>query len=156
MTSALPLAIVLLLSSSLLFAQQKQQNTSPLPDKAASTPTASEPWKIVPDVATKTDLAQDPLARLQNSQPPLYADRQSHKKIPLTNPDQLTLPVLPGSGIHFRSPGQRADDDTCLKLRTYVVARDSKDSDSTHYVGYTNCQPSSRYQLRTTVGSDKP
>jgi hypothetical protein len=39
---------------------------------------------------------------------------------------------------------------TCLKLRSYVVARDSKNSDSTHLVSYSTCQPTSRYGLKTT------
>ena len=47
---------------------------------------------------------------------------------------------------------QTLDSDvTCLTLRTYIVARDSKDSDSTHPVGYSTCQPSAQYQLKTTV-----
>jgi hypothetical protein len=37
----------------------------------------------------------------------------------------------------------------CLKMRSYVVARDSKDSDSVHLVKYSTCQPASRYQVKT-------
>jgi hypothetical protein len=48
-------------------------------------------------------------------------------------------------------------DVTCYTIRTYVVARDSKDSDSTHPAGYSTCQPSAQYQLKTTVlRSDSP
>ena len=36
------------------------------------------------------------------------------------------------------------------KIRSYVVARDSKDSDSTHPVSYSTCQPAKRYGLKTT------
>jgi hypothetical protein len=39
-------------------------------------------------------------------------------------------------------------DTTCYSIRSYVVARDSKDSDSTHPAGYSTCRPSNRYQLR--------
>src|SRR3974390_2638960 len=38
-----------------------------------------------------------------------------------------------------------AERNFCLKLRTYVVARDASQSDSTHLVGYTDCQPAARY-----------
>ena len=41
-------------------------------------------------------------------------------------------------------------DSTCYAIRSYVVARDSKNSDSTHAVSYSTCQPSARYQLKTT------
>lgn len=46
--------------------------------------------------------------------------------------------------------GQFVDDTLCYKMRSYVVARDRKDSDSVHPVGYSTCQPASRYRLRTT------
>ncbi|MGP0019249.1 MAG: hypothetical protein ACLPHP_11815 [Candidatus Sulfotelmatobacter sp.] len=38
----------------------------------------------------------------------------------------------------------------CYAIRSYVVARDSKYSDSTHPVSYSTCQPAARYQLKTT------
>jgi hypothetical protein len=38
---------------------------------------------------------------------------------------------------------------TCYAIRSYVVARDSKDSDSTHPAGYSTCQPSNRYQVKS-------
>ncbi len=47
--------------------------------------------------------------------------------------------------------GARPGDDTlCYKIRSYVVARDSKDSESVHPVGYSTCQPASRYRLKKT------
>jgi len=46
--------------------------------------------------------------------------------------------------------GQSTSDTVCYKMRSYVVARDSKHSDSVHPVGYSTCQPASRYRLRTT------
>ena len=42
------------------------------------------------------------------------------------------------------------EDTTCYTIRSYVVARDSKHSDSTHPAGYSTCQPASRYGLKTT------
>jgi len=41
-------------------------------------------------------------------------------------------------------------DGLCYTMRSYVVARDSKHSDSTHPVSYSTCQKASRYRLRTT------
>jgi len=40
------------------------------------------------------------------------------------------------------------EDKTCYTIRSYVVARDDKDSDTTHPVGFSTCQPSSRYRLK--------
>jgi len=42
-------------------------------------------------------------------------------------------------------------DSYCLKIRSYVVARDSKNSDSVHPAGYTTCVPANRFRLKTTV-----
>jgi hypothetical protein len=56
---------------------------------------------------------------------------------------------------HFKLDASDADT-TCYSIRSYVVARDSKDSDSTHPAGYSTCLPSNRYQLRSAdvrVGS---
>ena len=65
--------------------------------------------------------------------------------------DSNSLKLLsPNDPMNFASPGQRIDDTVCYKIRSYVVARDSKDSDSVHPVGYSTCQPSTRYRLRTT------
>lgn len=49
-----------------------------------------------------------------------------------------------------RADARPGDDTLCYKIRSYVVARDSKDSDSVHPVGYSTCQPASRYRLRKT------
>jgi len=49
-----------------------------------------------------------------------------------------------------RSYGEPGADTVCLKIRSYVVARDDRDSDSVHLVGYSTCQPASRYRLRKT------
>lgn len=37
----------------------------------------------------------------------------------------------------------------CFSIRSYVVARDNKHSDSVHPVGYSTCVPASRYRLKT-------
>ena len=40
-------------------------------------------------------------------------------------------------------------DTVCFAIRSYVVARDSKDSDSVHPVGYTTCVPAAKARLKT-------
>jgi hypothetical protein len=42
-------------------------------------------------------------------------------------------------------------DSVCYTMRSYIVARENRDSDSTKLVGYSICQPSSKYELRITV-----
>lgn len=50
--------------------------------------------------------------------------------------------------IAVRADARPGDDTLCYKIRSYVVARDNKDSDSVHPVGYSTCQPASRYRLK--------
>jgi hypothetical protein len=42
---------------------------------------------------------------------------------------------------------------TCYTIRTYRVARESPDSDSTRPAGYSTCQPATRFQLKEAVDS---
>jgi hypothetical protein len=45
-------------------------------------------------------------------------------------------------------------DGACFTIRSIVVARDRKDSDATHFVRTSTCQPSSRYRLRSAQQTD--
>jgi hypothetical protein len=46
-------------------------------------------------------------------------------------------------------------DNICYTMRSYIVARENRNSDSTELVGYSTCQPSSKYELRITVDDPK-
>ena len=62
-----------------------------------------------------------------------------------------SFPLLsPSDSSGIASDRRRIDDAVCYKIRSYVVARDNKHSDSVHPVGYSTCQPASKYRLRTT------
>ncbi|MFZ0420250.1 MAG: hypothetical protein WAM04_19255 [Candidatus Sulfotelmatobacter sp.] len=50
----------------------------------------------------------------------------------------------------LRAYPEKGDGD-CLKMRTYKVARDGPNTDSTHPVGYTTCTPAARFQMHTAV-----
>ena len=52
------------------------------------------------------------------------------------------------TGLDVQLPGEIF----CLKMRTYKVARDNPDSDATHAVGYTTCQPAARFRTHTIQG----
>jgi hypothetical protein len=56
----------------------------------------------------------------------------------------------PNAGMFDPSLKQQLDaDTTCYSIRSYLVARDAKDSDSTHPAGYSTCQPSDRYHVKS-------
>jgi hypothetical protein len=48
-------------------------------------------------------------------------------------------------------PDELSQDDTlCYAMRSYKVARDNPQSDSTHAAGYSTCQPATRFHVHTT------
>ena len=96
---------------------------------------ASEPWRIIPNAELKAP--QDFAGR--------HTFKFSQKAMP--RPD-LTLFIPPMVANNVAMPSNPADE-TCYAIRSYVVARDSKDSDATHPAGYSTCRPSSRYHMKT-------
>jgi hypothetical protein len=92
--------------------------------------TPSEPWRIFPN--RPADLHSG-----QNALDPTRLDQYRLDQI--KNDPHIR---------HYKLDAVDADT-TCYTIRSYVVARDSKDSDSTHPAGYSTCPPSNRYQLRS-------
>jgi hypothetical protein len=102
-------------------------------------------------------------AQQANIHPPDLGAHQQQDSQAL--PSQETQSVL-GSGASLRlnaidpmivSSDKRPIDDTvCYTIRSYVVARDSKHSDSVHPAGYSTCQPAGKYRLRTTQLTTDP
>ena len=146
MTLTRLLAAALVASSALAFAQTKTDSLAVSDQAAASkfaTTASSEPWKFIPNQLADANSGKDPLNRLQIDQ----------YKVFRSDTNTRTLLVSPEADAGMILSGLSGDVDgvtTCLKIRSYVVARDSKDSDSTHPVSYSTCQPAKRYSLRTT------
>ncbi len=107
-------------------------------DTTAATP--EEPWKFIPNKLADANSGKDPLNRLQIDKYKVFRSNKSTR----------TLLVGPEADAGMFLTGMEGLDGTCYAIRSYVVARDSKDSDSTHPVSYSTCQPSTRYRVRTT------
>jgi len=141
------LAGTLVLCSTLALAQ-KNITVSAVSDPAVTannsmTAATSEPWMIFPNQPSQAAAEKDPLNRLQIDQFKGLRSKTDARTL-LLGPESDAAILLSGVG------GDLISDATCLKIRSYVVARDSKNSDSTHPVSYSTCQPASRYRLRTT------
>lgn len=173
MTPTRLLASALVLCSLPAFAQDHPRAGSPFgkgfylfcPAPAA---THEEPWRIIPNrpgdlgsgQVTPYQLSLDrPIVdciRYVNFTRKGYSFSNLHSCSQLSNADAtchmvrtfMWANVQPGS-TDFPSNESDAPP-TCYAIRSYVVARDSKTSDSTHPVSYSTCQPAARYQLRTT------
>ena len=147
MTLARLFVLALAVCSTLAFAQ-KNTDFAASGDQAITannhvTAASSEPWKIIPSQPTNANAANEPLNRLQIDQFKVSRSKTDSRTL-LLGPESDAGILLSGIG------GDLVTDTTCLKIRSYVVARDSKNSDSTHPVSYSTCQPASRYRLRTT------
>ena len=126
MTLTHPLTVPLLLCCLSAFAQDHQPQN----------PTPSEPGRIIPNQPADVGSGQQLLSHMQVDQ--FRFDRKVKAK-----PDQV-VSVL---------DGQPDTDTICYSIRSYVVARDAKDSDSTHPAGYSTCRPASHYHVRTAEGT---
>jgi hypothetical protein len=136
MTSARLVLIALLVSSASAFAQTPSDLATPRTDPAAKN-LPSDSWKIGSQPADSKS-ANDPIERMRIDQ-----FRINPKGLPFEKDARSDLMTL-------NLDGQPGDDTTCYAIRSYLVARDSKTSDATHPVGYSTCQPASRYHVRTT------
>jgi hypothetical protein len=128
-----------------LFAQvQLPSNSSSAANSAGTrlTPKSlgelSEPWQIVPH-QSDPDTPQNPMDHIRIDQ--FHFDQGKS----YTGATTFTFKVAPGWD------GSLDGGATCYTMRSYVVARDSKDSDSTHITGYSTCQPAARYGVKTAV-----
>lgn len=134
------LAASLALCSTLLFAQDKPENMR-LPGNfvispdSRSTPIASEPWRILPSPLQDSYGRRALIARAERYEPDGYEIDTSGMIVP---PHRFYVEPLADS----------TDDKLCFTIRSYVVERDEKDSDSTHPVGSSTCQPARRYALK--------
>jgi hypothetical protein len=146
MTLTRLLAAALVVCSALAFAQTKPNPLAVSDQTSASQPAtaaSSEPWKFIPNQVADASSGKDPLNRLEIDKYKVFRSN-TNKRTLLLGPESDAGMVLSGLG------GDLDGVTTCLKIRSYVVARDSKNSDSTHPVSYSTCQPSTRYRVRTT------
>ena len=95
--------------------------------------TARQPWQIFPDQKPDATVLLSPRGQAGNHNAPFGFPFHP-------NFDQQTVFIGPGR--------QSTSDDTCYAIRSYVVARDEKDSDSTHPVSSSTCQLAGKYQLK--------
>jgi len=101
----------------------------------------SAAWKIVPNPSSEFDT--DATNRIRVDQYRLDPDSLDLLTGRAKSQPKARTLVMGGDGSLDSDP-------TCYTIRSYVVARDSKDSDSTHMTGYSTCQPASRYGIKTT------
>ena len=102
---------------------------------------SSEPWQFG-QLETAADSARTPLERIAGDQLQI----KTHKFLDGRRFRMNNREVIPDPDSDIALTG----DVTCYTMRSYRVARDSKDSDSTHAAGYTTCQPTAQYRLKTT------
>jgi hypothetical protein len=142
------LAVVSLLCSFSVLAQDEPKvspnGAVPAPNAVApvTTAVAAEPSRIAAVNASALNASKSPFTQLQSGMQDQRLNRDDVDNF-LTDPPSNKAKT---AGINEES----ANDSECLYIRSYVVARDGKDSDSTHMVSYSTCQPARRYGLKTT------
>jgi len=143
------LVVVLVCCSPLALAQTSSNapsssatlQQSPLANFNLEAKADSEPWRIIPKDTSQTGSTQDWSERLKSDKP---KDGKGQDK----TFGWQTTPQDESQAFVITPGGTFPSDATCYKIRSYVVARDGKNSDSTHPVGYSTCQPARRYGLK--------
>jgi hypothetical protein len=143
------------------FAQQQPSTDVPSgnlllwPDQVATGTSGAAPvvpWRIISERTEQADWtkpAQDQLSdgeadkRAQDALNTLTRLMAEHHIDP--NSEHPWIKVSPEGELTW------GVDTGCYYIRSYVVARDNKDSDATHLVRSSTCQPSRQYGLKTTV-----
>ena len=146
MTLARLFLAALLVYSLPAFTQDQQLAADQNPDNVSAFATnrnvaTAEPWRIMPN--RTSDFSSNSMDRMRLDQ---YVRGQGKGDFrgARSKEDKARTLVM---GLN----GPLDADATCFTIRSYVVARDSKDSDSTHPTGYSTCQPASRCRLKATV-----
>jgi hypothetical protein len=87
--------------------------------------------------------------------PPVATGSEPWRIIPKSDKDKGFVLSTPGqNGVVVSPNGPLAADTMCYAIRSYVVKRDSKNSDSVHPVGYSTCVPANRYRLKTADANE--
>jgi hypothetical protein len=145
------LAIVLLACTAILSAQVQNRSTFPagltVDNKAANKAagqTQREPWQIIPDLTSELFFPLNPQSHFWN---------KPYHKLPQEEGFRwfMNEPTSQGPRIMVLPNGEYTADSICYSIRSYMVARDDKDSDSTHPVGSSTCQPASRYAVKKAL-----
>ncbi len=135
------LAVLLLVSSASAFAQKQSDLFSGSIQAAESSKSAqgtpSEPWRIIPNHPADAGAGRNPLDLLRADEYKMFQfTRDGHARVLRLDVDTVSLQGQPDANA------------TCYAIRSYVVARDDKDSDSTHPVGSSTCLPASHYRVK--------
>lgn len=142
------LVATLVLCAAGVFAQDQQAtnySAQAVPSASDSAvPANTEPWRIIPKQAQESNLPS--LSTNLLNTPTQSVDDDGRAPMILPGPDSKLRIHIPSNGYPITLPS----DSVCYYIRSYLVARDSKDSDSTHLVGTSTCQPAARYRVKTT------
>jgi len=138
------LAVLLMVCSASAFAQKQSDpftgSTQAAESSKSADVTASEPWRIIPNQPANEGAERSPLDRLRTDEYKIFQIKR----------DGRTRIFSIDADTASDMEGPLEADTTCYAIRSYVVARDDRDSDSTHPVGSSTCQPASRYRLKNT------
>jgi hypothetical protein len=83
-------------------------------------------------------------------QPGTFVDQNSVTSALILQPDG-SEPAVKVKDPNHRYVRRDPQNVTCLKMRSYLMAREGSDSDETTLVGYTTCTPTSSFDVKRTI-----
>jgi hypothetical protein len=113
--------------------------------------TIAEPWRIIPEQSKQADSTEPAQNQLSTSE----TEKRTLEVLKTLERLMAEHHIDPNSGDSWVkvSPDGKVlawgVDEACFSIRSYVVARDNKDSDAVHPVSESTCQPARRYGVHT-------
>lgn len=119
---------------------------------ATSDVALAAPWRIISERTEQADSTKPAQDQLSDSQ----TDRRVQDALNALTREMAEHHIDPNSvhpWVKISPDGVLTSgvDEDCYYIRSYVVARDNKDSDATHRVSESTCQPASRYGTKNAV-----
>ena len=118
----------------------------------ASVAAQSSPHKNAVTVPSAVSGQRNSSGSIDLLPPRLNPDLNSQKPFDRIRIEEYSprLAQLDPPHVFLVDPGWLGQDGTlCYAIRSYKVARDDPQSDSTHATGYSTCQPATRFHVQT-------
>ncbi len=112
-------------------------------------PASDQALPTNPSTATASGAATTPAESIAPWQSLISVDSFDKRYGILHNGPDSATDALDRPAQRYFEHMKQEEDGVCYKLRSYKVARDDRDSDSTHPVGYSTCQRASKFQMRS-------
>ena len=116
---------------------------------------ASSPLTFLNETSTSEAFSITNPSPASNSQDEFKLSFPSGAQSESTSSEKTDASFGPAFHLYKKNLQSMQSDNVCYTIRSYRVARDDPHSDTTRAAGYSTCQPSAQYRVKTAVQSSQ-